>query len=44
MLKKIPFYFMLLLLSIIYLICGYVVGYYHGYNEGFRQNIEINSK
>ena len=40
MLKKIPFYFMLLLLSIIYLICGYVVGYYHGYNEAIQIKID----
>lgn len=41
-LKKIPFYIMLVLLSLIYLCCGYLVGYYQGYQEAINHKIEIN--
>jgi hypothetical protein len=34
LIKNIPFFIMLVLLSIIYLACGYIAGYYYGYNQG----------
>lgn len=33
-LKKIPAFFFFIILSLVYLACGYVVGYYIGYNNG----------
>lgn len=39
--RKLPFYGMMLLLSLIYLLCGYIVGYYQGYEAAFKQKIEI---
>jgi len=32
--KKLPFFVLLFILSIIYLACGYIAGYYIGYNQG----------
>jgi len=38
--KKIPTYGMMILLALIYLLCGYIVGYYQGYNDAININIE----
>jgi hypothetical protein len=33
-LKKMPAFFLFLILSIVYLACGYMIGYYIGYTNG----------
>lgn len=39
-LKKIPYFIMLLILSMIYLSCGYLIGYYNGYNQAQKECVE----
>jgi hypothetical protein len=33
---------MMVILALLYSLCGYLVGYYYGYDEGMKQKIEIN--
>jgi len=40
--RKLPFFFMMVILALLYSLCGYLVGYYYGYDEGMKQKIEIN--
>jgi hypothetical protein len=44
LLKKLPFFFMFLLMSFIYLMCGYIAGYYYGYNQGQQDYYELVEK
>jgi len=42
-LKKLPLYLMFLIMSIIYLICGFIAGYFYGYKSGqidYQQYLE----
>lgn len=32
--KKVPFFVLILILSLVYLACGYIAGYFIGYNHG----------
>lgn len=32
--RKLPFYVLLFVLSVIYLACGFIAGYYLGYSQG----------
>ena len=40
--RKLPFFVMMVILALLYSLCGYLVGYYYGYDEGMKQKIEIN--
>jgi hypothetical protein len=39
-LKSLPFYAMLIILSIIYFFCGYIIGYYNGYQEAIQIKVD----
>ena len=42
--KKIPQQLLLIILAIVYIICGFVVGYHQGYKDGQKDYINYVNK